>query len=283
MKRLSIAPLVVMASLVQGMELPNADPVPGGVVLLALSTIGEATPEASFEGRRVLVIRDRETWMAVVGIPLGMKPGTHAIEVTDQVSSFELPFKVLPKAYREQHLKIENQRMVEPLPEDLARIRDESRTITEQFLRFRSEAPDVLRFRWPVHGVVSSPFGLRRVLNGQPRSPHSGLDIAAAEGVPVLAPASGRVTETGDYFFNGNTIFIDHGRGLVTMYCHLSDIRVAPGDHVAAGDVIGAVGKTGRVTGAHLHWSVSLNNAKVNPTLFLREPQPIEPPRKAQR
>ncbi len=126
-------------------------------------------------------------------------------------------------------------------------------------------------FDLPVQGVRSSPFGLKRFFNKQPRSPHKGLDIAAAKGTPVKAPAAGSVVETGDYFFNGNTVFIDHGRGLITMYCHLDTIGVEPGQAIGRGEPLGTVGKTGRVTGAHLHWSVLLNRTMVDPGLFLSE------------
>ena len=134
---------------------------------------------------------------------------------------------------------------------------------------FSTPVPAQLAMQVPVPGRRSSSFGLRRVFNGQARNPHSGMDIAAPTGTPVAAPLPGRVIDTGDYFFNGNTVWLDHGGGLLSMSCHLSAIDVAVGDAVQTGQRIGAVGATGRVTGPHLHWGVMLNRTMVNPALFV--------------
>jgi len=110
---------------------------------------------------------------------------------------------------------------------------------------------------------------LRRFFNGEERNPHSGLDFAAATGTPIKSPAAGKVILTGNYFFNGNTVFVDHGQGLISMFCHLSRIDVAVGDEVPRGGVLGKVGSTGRATGPHLHWNVSLNGNRVDPAIFI--------------
>jgi len=147
----------------------------------------------------------------------------------------------------------------------------ESKRTEAALTKFTPEVVPGLTFITPVEGRRSSSFGLRRFFNDQPRAPHSGMDIAAPTGTPIKAPAGGVITETGDFFFNGNTVFIDHGRGVVTMFCHLSRIDVKPGDTVEPGEVIGLVGATGRVTGPHLHFGISLNRAMIDPALFLPE------------
>jgi murein DD-endopeptidase MepM/ murein hydrolase activator NlpD len=180
-------------------------------------------------------------------------------------------FVVRDKHYPAQHLTIKEKRYVEPSATELKRIEREGAIIARAFATWNELDTPPLGFAAPAVGRLSSGFGLRRIFNGQPRAPHSGLDIAAPQGTPVRAPAAGSVIETGDYFFNGNTVFLDHGQGLISMYNHLHTIAVAPGERVAPGDVLGTIGMTGRVTGAHLHWTVSLNNARIDPALLLTD------------
>ena len=283
MKWLELIPILVFfsagallspATLAGG--LPDNSPVPGGVALIALPA-SDAAPRASYNGKPVMVLASGNIYSAIVGLPLAAKPGTHTLKVEyageEQTT---LDFAVLEKTYTSQHITLKNKRMVNPEKRDMERIGREQRRIKQALATWNEHTPDTLRFSLPVKGPVSSPFGLRRFFNEQARKPHSGLDLAAAEGAPIAAPASGRIVDTGDFFFNGNTVFIDHGQGLVTMYCHMSRIDVKPGQTVKSGDVIGAVGKTGRVTGAHLHWGVSLNDARVDPTLFLDQLPPSD-------
>ncbi|MGB5261543.1 MAG: peptidoglycan DD-metalloendopeptidase family protein [Gammaproteobacteria bacterium] len=251
----------------------DSTPVPGGIAIVALpDTVDPAS--ARYRDKQVLVADIDGQPSAVIGLSLGTQPGRHFLRAaTAQGDTLQIAFDVEDKAYEEQRITIKDKRKVNPEKRDMDRIMREKKTI-QQALRHWSDTDAVdLTFEIPIEGPTSSPFGLRRFFNEQPRKPHSGLDIAAAEGTPIRAPAPGTVIETGDYFFNGKTVFIDHGQGLVTMYCHMSAIDTKPGSRVAPGDIIGRVGMTGRVTGPHLHWGVSLNDARIDPLLFLISPQ----------
>jgi murein DD-endopeptidase MepM/ murein hydrolase activator NlpD len=245
---------------------PHTAAVPGGVVTVDLGPATGKVPTARFNKKRVMVIQDSGRWQAVVGIPLSSKTGTQQIQLGGNKQAVK--FKVSAKKYAEQRLTIKNKRKVNPNKADMKRIRSERGRINSALRHWQQQTTVDTRFTLPVKGRLSSPFGLRRFFNEQPRKPHSGIDIAAPEGTPIVAPAAGRVIENGNFFFNGNSVFIEHGQGLVTMYCHMSRIDVKPGQRVAQGETIGAVGQTGRVTGPHLHWSVSLNDARVDPALF---------------
>lgn len=257
-----------LAGSAQALELPLARPAPGGVVLVPLGAAAER-PQVRRGEVPVLVVGEPSAWTAVVGVALSAKPGASQLMVRRGAGAAAAQtFRIAPHRYPEQRLKV-SPKQVDLSPEDLARYQREREHQAAVIASFSDSTPPTLRMTAPVAGERSSSFGLRRIFNGQPRSPHSGMDIAAATGTPVTAPLAGRVVDTGDYFFNGNTVWLDHGAGLLSMLCHLSAIHVKPGDDLKAGDLLGEVGATGRATGPHLHWSVSLNRAMVDPALFL--------------
>lgn len=249
------------------MSLPRASLVPGGVALVAVpgpAAAGAGAPAVSYEGHRVMVVRDAQRWLAIVGIALDAQAGPASIQIATQT----LQFQVAPKQYEEQRLTVPASQ-VDLSAHDLERYTREAQRLHAALASFSEPAPATLQLLAPVAGMRTSSFGRRRVFNNEARAPHSGMDIAAALGTPVHAAADGRVIDTGDYFFNGNSVLIDHGEGLITMYCHLSSIGVHSGQTVRRGAIIGKVGATGRVTGPHLHFGVALNRDFVDPALFL--------------
>jgi len=256
---------------------PRASQVPGGVARLSLGPAATRPVAHVDEGDGdvpVLVLGDAIEWTAIVGIPLAAKPGPAGIIVrgsaTEGDAARKVPYTIAPKKYREQRLTVAP-RTVDLSAEDNARFereREHQRQVTAAFSTPLPKPTD-LRMHVPVPGARSSSFGLRRVFNGQSRNPHGGMDIAAGTGTAILAPMPGRVIDTGEYFFSGGTVWLDHGGGLLTVYAHLSAIDAKVGDQLQTGDRLGKVGATGRVTGPHLHWGVMLNRALVDPALFL--------------
>lgn len=244
---------------------PDPASRPGGIAIVNVGDATNAAPEVSWNGRPVLMMRDGAYWKAVVGIPLDTDPGSLVLTVGGE--EFTVP--VSAHDYAEQRLTVTNQSHVTPSQAQLDRIGQERKIIDAALHQFRDVRVDGIALDSPVDGPRSSSFGLRRFFNDQPRSPHKGMDIAATLGTPVRAPRAGVVSATGDYFFNGNTVILDHGQGYVTMYCHLSEIDVEIGQALAAGEILGAVGATGRVTGPHLHFGTYLNGTAVDPAILL--------------
>jgi len=256
--------------------LPEQAAIPGGVVVVPLAVDSTPKPKVTYQRKRVAVVQSGGQWVAVVGVPLGATIGTQRLTVVQNGQTSKAIFDIVDKAYPTQHITITDKRKVNPNKLDMTRINKETASIQAALRHWTDKTALPLPFAWPIEGRVSGLYGRRRVFNGQPRRPHSGMDIAAPTGTEIQAPAEGIVRDTGDYFFNGNTVFIDHGQGLVTMFCHMDRIDVQPGQKIGRGEVIGTVGMTGRVTGPHLHLGVSLNDVRVEPRLFFPERDSVD-------
>ena len=250
--------------------LPRESRVPGGVALLRVGDATEPRPAVSRDGVPVWVSRQATQWVAAVGLPLSLQPGEQQVEVrgTDGAAR-TITFMVKPKRYPVQHVTLRDQAMVEPPADVMARIERESAHLKVVRSQWRETAATDAAFVQPAKGRLSGRFGGSRVLNGKPRAPHAGLDVAVMTGTAVLAPADGVILDIGDYYFCGKTMFIDHGNGLLSLFCHLSEWDARVGDRVRKGQAVARSGATGRASGPHLHWSVYLNGTSVEPELFL--------------
>ncbi len=242
---------------------------PGGVAVIAVAPSNSLKPKVIYQKKQVAIIKGNQNWLAVVGIPLSAKIGNHKVTIFHSPKKTRTKtFKVKSFPYRTQRLTIKNKNKVNPNKKSTKRIEREFFLKKQLKTTFSTNSPH-LNFIRPTTGRDSGRFGLRRILNKQKRNPHSGMDIAAPQGRPVKATEAGRILFTGDLFFTGNVVYIDHGNGVLSLYAHLSKINVKKGQQVKRGQLIGKVGKTGRVTGPHLHWSIYLNGNAVDPSLFL--------------
>ena len=249
---------------------PNPLSVPGGITSIQLGSTQTPAPKVNYNGQRVLVTDSEGIWNAIIGISLKAKVGQHSIQVQHSDGRSEkFNFQVADKEYPAQYITLKNKQHVNPNQNNMKRIKGERKPIGQALATWSEQPVTSMNFSLPVQGRLSSRFGLRRFFNNQPRNPHSGLDIAAPAGTKISAPAAGKVLNTGDYFFNGNSLFLDHGQGLITGYFHMTAVKAKAGDYLQRGDLIGTVGATGRVTGPHLHWNVYLNRTKVDPALFV--------------
>jgi hypothetical protein len=216
-----------------------------------------------------------KVWRALVGVDLEKAAGEYPLTITAQLPEGEDQHCAVSVAVRAGHFPTESlhveKQFVEPDPEQAKRVEEEGQRLHQIFDTVTPERLWRGRFRVPLNGVTTGGnFGRRRILNGEPRSPHTGVDFPAPTGTLIHAAQRGRVVLAEPLFFSGNTVIVDHGLGVYTLYAHLSEISAKPGDLVDTGAVLGKVGATGRVTGPHLHWGLTVNKARVNALQIVR-------------
>ena len=269
MKKISFLLLLLPSIVLASIPVKNT-PIPGGIAVIDFETNNEK-PTAFYNNMPLYVqhIKDQH-WQVLVGIPLMEKLGKKSIKVQDNLTrSFD--FEVTEHTYTQQHitLKGKKKKYVNPNLAHMDRIKSERPVLSSARKIFSGDALSNGLFTRPVDGVTTSPFGLKRFYNGEARRPHTGLDYAGDTGTPIKAPADGKVILAGEFFFNGNAIFLDHGQGLISVYIHMNERLAQQGQQIKQGDVIGTIGQTGRATGPHLHWGIYLNQTVVNPNLLI--------------
>lgn len=252
---------------------------PGEVIRLDVACVCASAPLAKGFGLEIpLSATDAGRWQGLVGIDLDVAPGPYTLELLPPglIAAPELTLDVQPKQFPTRTLRVAP-RYVEPPPDETARIVREAAVLAGLY---KTWTPRVWTgpFVLPIAARPTSNFGSRSIFNGQPRSPHAGVDFGSPTGTPVSAPAAGTVVLASDLFFTGNTVVLDHGGGLLSIFAHLSVLVVKQGELVAPGTVLGEVGATGRVTGPHLHWSVRLHGARVDPLSLVAATQADVPP-----
>jgi murein DD-endopeptidase MepM/ murein hydrolase activator NlpD len=234
-----------------------------------------ATASASFLDRPVTLSREPAStrWRAILGIDLDRPPGAYTITLTFDAAEGSGPSAVHTLQVAERNFATRRLTVapafVDPPPDVERRIIDEAVRLRRLFSTATGMAP-AGPAQPPIPTAVNSNFGSRSVFNGQPRSPHAGVDFSGAVGTPILAPAAATVALAGDLYFTGQTVVLDHGQGLFSILAHLSEITVVEGTRIEGGSVVGALGATGRVTGPHLHWGVRLHGARVDPLSILK-------------
>ena len=261
--------LVFITSRLFGLILPENAPFAGGVIVQEIES--KTSPKVYHDKRQLMVLptEKKDHYVVVAGISLNQElKEPYKLSIKEGKKKRYQTFHLEDKRYKKQYITIKNKRKVSPKKMDMKRINSESKRSRKALALYTPQKFVNLSMVKPVDVNISDDFGKRRYFNKKPRRPHSGVDMPAAVGTPIVSPLGGEIVEMGAFFFNGNVIFIDHGLGLVSMYCHMSKFDVKKGERVKKGQKIGEVGKTGRVTGPHLHWGVSLNGAMVDPRLF---------------
>jgi hypothetical protein len=251
----------------------------GELSLIRIHVENGETPLVTWMGKKVHLVPNPEKrdWVGFLGVDLTAGPGRKdvVVKMSDSGPEQRLDMEIREKDYGVRNLTLP-QNMVDLDAKTLARVRKES-AVTNALWEAEPSIPlwegPFIR---PVPGEVIGPFGRRSVINGQPRSPHTGVDLRGEEGTPIKAINDGRVVFTGDHFFSGLSVVIDHGGGIQSMYFHMDKIQVQQGEMLEKGTIIGSVGSTGRATGPHLHWGVRVNGARIDPSQLVDESGQLE-------
>ncbi len=240
---------------------------PGGIVRIPLGPSSEKDPELFFNKHRVLIQEVDHQSYAVIGISVNQKTGLSTVTRLENGSHLPVyTIDILEKDYPFESINIKDKSKVTPSSKNLKRIDSERKILSEALSNWSYQPISELSLVKPVNARISSEFGFKRIINGQPRAPHRGIDFAANRGTAIKASARGKVSYVGDLFFTGNTVVVDHGQGWQTIYCHLDEKLVKRGDVVDIDSILGTVGSTGRATGPHLHFGLILNQARVDPS-----------------
>jgi murein DD-endopeptidase MepM/ murein hydrolase activator NlpD len=242
----------------------------GGVAVVELKGFTQK-PKLFYKAKEAKVIRKNNRYFAAIGIGLDEKVGKRHIVAVTKDKKEDFYFNVKKKAYKKEYIKLKTNKHVNLSKKNLKRYYQDRAKSKKVLNSFNKNLSCNLNFIAPLHGRLSSEFGKRRYFNGKPKSPHKGVDIAAKKGTPIIAAEDGIVAIKDNFFFNGNTIYLDHGEGVVSIYCHMSKFAVKKGDFVHKGEIIGYVGSTGRVTGSHLHFGIVLNKESVDPAIFIKD------------
>jgi hypothetical protein len=257
-------------------ELSSNDVAAGTIVLVTLRINSEtsrdqttSTITGDFEGASfpffTSVDLGTQTYEGVLGIPYERKPGAGFILIRQKDQQLKIPVNIVDGNYPSETLHVDGRRVNPTKKKDLIRIKKEMQEVAEIYKRLTPQKYWSGHFDYPIQSTVTSAFGTKRIYNGSLKNYHPGLDLRAPIGTPIYSAAPGQIVLAKNLFYTGNTVMIDHGYGVVTLYAHMTELKVKTGDLVGKHDLLGLSGKTGRVSGPHLHWQAVVNHVKVNP------------------
>ncbi|MEC9206144.1 MAG: M23 family metallopeptidase [Pseudomonadota bacterium] len=257
------SPVILNASPIFQKEFFN---IQGGIYLHEINE-KEYFDGYTLNGKNLLTIKKNDRFYLIYGIPYGISPGVKEIIISNVNSKKSLKLTINKTKFGRQDITV-SKTYTKPSEKNIERIIKEKNIISKYRNTWSKRDPDI-EFIYPVKGRVTGVFGTERYYNGEKGRYHNGIDIAASINTAIVAPSSGKVILTGDFFYNGKFVYIDHGKGLLSVFIHLNEINTSQGKFVKKGELIGKIGSTGRSTGPHVHWSVILNQNYVNPMVFL--------------